>query len=38
MYRVQFDFIEVVFANETSLKTMASFTALWNQQFVNEGK
>lgn len=38
MYRVQFDFIDVVLANATSLKTMANFTTLWNQQFINQGK
>jgi len=38
MYRIQFDFIDVVLASTTSLKTMASFTALWNQQFINQGK
>jgi len=37
MYRVQFDFIDVVLAKRTSLKTMANFTTLWNQQFINEG-
>jgi len=38
MYRVQFDFIDVVLAKATSLKTMANFTTLWNQQFINQGK
>lgn len=37
MYRVQFDFIDVVLAKRTSLKTMANFTTLWNQQFINQG-
>jgi len=37
MYRVQFDFIDVVLAKGTSLKTMAYFTTLWNQQFINQG-
>jgi len=36
MYRVQFDFIDVVLSKATSLKTIASFTALWNQQFINQ--
>ncbi|XP_060864758.1 bumetanide-sensitive sodium-(potassium)-chloride cotransporter-like [Metopolophium dirhodum] len=36
MYRVQFDFIDVVLAKRTSLKTMANFTTLWNQQFINQ--
>jgi len=38
MYRVQFDFVDVVLAKATSLKTMANFTTLWNQQFINQGK
>lgn len=37
MYRVQFDFIDVVLANTTSLKTAANFTTLWDRQFVNQG-
>jgi len=37
MYRVQFDFIDVILAKETSLKTMANFNTLWNQQFINQG-
>jgi len=36
MYRVQFDFIDVVLAKETSLKTLANFNTLWNQQFINQ--
>lgn len=38
MYRVRFDFVDVVLAKATSLKTMANFTTLWNQQFINQGK
>jgi len=38
MYRIQFDFVDVVLAKETSLKTMANFTTLWNQQFINQSK
>lgn len=38
MYRIQFDFIDVVLANATSLKTMVNFTTLWKQQFNNQGK
>lgn len=38
MYRVQFDFVDVVLANSTSLKTAANFTTLWDRQFVNQGK
>lgn len=38
MYRVKFDFIDVLLANTTSPKTMANFTTLWNQQFIDKGK
>lgn len=38
MYRIQFDFIDVVLAKPTSLKTMANFKTLWNQQFINQSK
>lgn len=37
IYRVQFDFVDVVLANATSLKTAANFTTLWDQQFINQG-
>ncbi|CAH1721404.1 bumetanide-sensitive sodium-(potassium)-chloride cotransporter-like isoform X1 [Aphis gossypii] len=36
MYRIQFDFIDVLLAKPTSLKTMANFKTLWNQQFINQ--
>lgn len=37
MYRIQFDFIDVVLANVISQKTMVDFTNLWNQVFNNQG-
>lgn len=37
MYRIQFNFIDVVLANATSLKTIEHFTNLWNQQFIDQG-
>lgn len=37
MYRIQFNFIDVILANATSLKTTEYFTALWNQQFIDQG-
>ncbi|VVC37171.1 Hypothetical protein CINCED_3A017148 [Cinara cedri] len=36
MYRIQFDFIDVVLAKATSLKTKEQFTTLWNQQFIDQ--
>jgi len=37
MYRVRFDFIDIVLANTTTPKTMANFRILWEQQFLNQG-
>lgn len=37
MYRIQFDFIDVVLANIISKKTLIDFTTLWNQLFKNQG-
>lgn len=38
MYRIHFDFIDVVLANTNSLKTMAEFTTLWNKKAINKGE
>lgn len=38
MYRVHFDFVDVVLANTTTLNTVATFTAIRNQQLINQGK
>lgn len=37
LYRIHFDFIDVVLANATSLKTTTTFTTLWTEKFVNQG-